>query len=61
MKSVLKFFGWFFVLVAIIGGPQLMAREGIHTYTLGAEVFYIVAAWLCFWGSNRIKKRNEEK
>lgn len=59
MKTVLKVLGWIFVFIAVVGGTQVMAREGIHSYTLAAEAIYVIIAWLCFWGAKKLDKKND--
>jgi TRAP-type C4-dicarboxylate transport system permease small subunit len=61
MKTLLKVLGWIIVCIAVVGGSRVIAREGIHTYTFAAEAVYLALAWLCFWGSKRLKKKDEEK
>ncbi len=56
MKKILKVLGCIFAAIAILGGLQLMIREGFASYTIGAFLTYVALSVLCFWGSNKIKK-----
>lgn len=53
MKTFFKVLGWIFVFIAVVGGTQLIAREGLHTNTLIVEAIYLVLAWLCFRGAKK--------
>ncbi len=61
MKTFLNILGWIFVVIAFVGGFQLMLREGFSGILVSVFFLYLAAAALCFWGSSRIKKKNEGK
>lgn len=58
MATFLKVLGYIFTFIALVGGTQLMAREGINGITISVELIYILVAVLCFWGANKLKKKN---
>lgn len=60
MKTLLKVLGWIFVFIAVVGSPQVMAREGITGISLIVEMIYIGVAALCFWGVKRLKKKDND-
>ncbi|MGM9816178.1 MAG: hypothetical protein ACI304_03870 [Lepagella sp.] len=55
MKTFLKVLGWIFTFIAVVGGPQVMIRNNFASPTLAAEAFWIILAWLSFWGAKRKK------
>lgn len=59
MSTLLRIIGWIAVAILVLGSPQVIAREGIHFYTLIPLAFYILIAWLCFWGAKRLNKNKE--
>lgn len=60
MKTLFTVLGWISLFIAFVGGIQVMAREGIHSYTVVAFLFFILVAILCFWGANRFKKKESD-
>lgn len=60
MKTLLKVLGWIFVFIAVVGGPQLIAREGLTGINFTVELIYIGLAVLCFWGAKRLKKKEND-
>lgn len=59
MSTLLRIIGWIALLIVLIGGTQVIAREGIHTYTLIPVAFFLSIGWLCFWGAKRLNKNKE--
>lgn len=59
MSTLLKIIGWIAICIPVIGGIQVIAREGIHTYTLIPIAFFLSIGWLCFWGAKRLNKKKE--
>ena len=60
MKTLLKVLGWIFVFIAVVGGPQLIAREGLTGINFTVELIYIGLTALCFWGAKRLKKKGND-
>lgn len=60
-KTLLKVFGWIFVLTAVIGGPCTMITSGISWITLMVLAMYIVLANLCFRAAKKLEIKNEQQ
>lgn len=55
MSTLLKVLGWIFIFIAAVGGSQVLLREPT-IWNFLALLVYVVLAWLCLWGSKKLKK-----
>lgn len=63
-KVLLKVIGWILVFIAVFGGLATFSRNFMEPFYYVAILLYLIPAWFCFWGSNKLakaqNKRNKE-
>ena len=66
---LLKILGYILTFTLVIGGGNVFMRD-LYFYTsdlghfgifLSVCLFYLGAAWLCFWGSKKLQNNNKQK
>lgn len=61
MSTLLKVLSYFFAFITIVGGGRLIAREGVHDYTVITLALFGGITWLLSWGSKKLKERKMRK
>lgn len=66
---LLKIFGYILTFTLVIGGGHVITRDAdiyfdnmkAFSALLVVILFYLAAAWLCFWGSKKLKNKDNKE